>query len=103
MSYLAEEGDFNIDTELLDNILQKKQVGFIKMDVEGHEINVLKGSEKIIRNQHPILAVSIYHRRSDIWKIPLLLLEYNKNYCFYIRYYGAANGDTVLYAIDCKK
>lgn len=103
MSYLGEEGDLKIRTALLDDILQGKQVGFIKMDVEGHEIHVLRGSEKILRNQHPILAVSLYHKRSDIWKIPVLLLNFNKNYIFYMRYYGAANGDTVLYAIDYKK
>ena len=69
--------------------------------MEGHEVKVLKGAEKIIRNQHPVMAVSMY--QSDIWRIPELLLEYNSEYAFYMRYYGAANGDTVLYAVDCKK
>lgn len=103
MSYLGEGGNEKIHTKILDNVLQNYSIGYIKMDVEGHEVNVLKGAEKIIRNQHPILAVSMYHKKSDIWRIPKLLLEFNKDYCFYMRYYGAANGDTVLYAINQKK
>ena len=38
--------------------------GYIKIDVEGHEVKVLKGAEKIIRNQHPVMAVSMYHKKS---------------------------------------
>ena len=70
------------------------------MDVEGYEEHVLLGAEKIIRNQHPVMAVSVYHKKADIWRLPGLLLEYNKDYCFYMRHYSAANGDTVLYAVD---
>ncbi|MCI8692151.1 MAG: FkbM family methyltransferase [Lachnospiraceae bacterium] len=103
MSYLGEGGNEKIRTQILDNVLQNRPVGYIKIDVEGHEVKVLKGAEKIIRNQHPVMAVSMYHKKSDIWRIPELLLEYNSEYAFYMRYYGAANGDTVLYAVDCKK
>lgn len=104
MTYLGE-GDQGkkIRTQLLDNVLQNCTIGYIKMDVEGHEIKVLKGAERIIREQYPVLAISLYHKRSDIWEIPQLLLEFNDEYCFYMRYYGAANGDTVLYAVDQKK
>lgn len=103
MAYLGEGGNKKIRTKILDNVLQNCSIGYIKMDVEGYEVNVLKGAEKIIRSQQPALAVSMYHKKADIWRIPELLLEYNKEYGFYMRYYGAANGDTVLYAVDCKK
>lgn len=102
MAYVGEGGDQKIYTKRLDDMIPNDSVGFIKIDVEGHEVNVLKGAKRIISSQCPVLAVSLYHKRSDIWVIPKLLLNYNKNYKFYLRYYGAANGDTVLYAVHCK-
>lgn len=102
MSYLGEGGNEKIRTQILDHVLQNCAIGYIKMDVEGYEINVLKGAERIIRSQQPVLAVSMYHKKSDIWRIPQLLLEFNSEYRFYMRYYGAVDGDTVLYAVDPK-
>lgn len=100
-SHFGNKDGLMVHTDLLDNIIKDDAVGFIKMDVEGHEINVLRGAERIIKEQHPILAVSLYHKRSDIWRIPIYLLSLNSSYYFYMRYYGAANGDTVLYAVSC--
>lgn len=100
MSYLEDEGTSKVSTQLLDNIILDYPVGFIKMDVEGYEENVLKGAKNVICNQHPILAVSIYHKKYDIWRIPNLLLNYYKDYYFYMRHYSVTYGDTVLYAVN---
>ena len=100
MAYIDAGSDRKIQTRLLDDVLKDEAVGFIKMDVEGYEEHVLLGAGEIIRSQKPVLAVSVYHKKSDIWRLPRLLLEYNGDYCFYMRHYSAANGDTVLYAVD---
>ena len=34
-------------------------VGFIKIDVEGHELEVLRGGEKTIRRDHPTLLIEV--------------------------------------------
>lgn len=103
MVHLDAKGDSVVRTQLLDNILNEKKVRFIKMDVEGYEEKVLNGAKRIISSQHPLLAISVYHKRADIWRIPKLILSFNNNYCFYMRHYGATSGDTVLYAIDKSK
>lgn len=103
MVHLGRRGNSTAKTQVLDNILNKKKVGFIKMDVEGHEERVLKGARRIISSQHPLLAISVYHKRADIWRIPKLILSFDSNYCFYMRHYGATSGDTVLYAINKSK
>ncbi len=100
MSYLGIGSERKVWTKRLDNILGNKFVGFMKMDVEGYEEHALRGAEEIIRSQRPVLAVSVYHKKSDIWRIPKLLLEYYGGYRFYMRHYSVANGDTVLYAVD---
>lgn len=83
----------------LDDHLCGKPVTFIKMDVEGAEAEVLKGAKNTIIDQHPRLAVSIYHKPEDIWVLPELILSYYSGYRFYLRHYSFSDYDTVLYAI----
>ena len=53
-----------VKTERLDDLLSSKNIGFIKIDVEGHEKNVLMGSENLIKKSKPILLVEIEERHS---------------------------------------
>jgi FkbM family methyltransferase len=39
--------------------LNLTDIDMIKIDVEGHELNVLKGAEQTIRNQRPLIAIEI--------------------------------------------
>lgn len=80
-------------------MLAGKRVTFLKLDIEGAEMEALRGAGQIIRTQKPKLAVSVYHRRDDIWRIPMLLLSYVPTYRFYLRVYSFTGKDTVLYAI----
>lgn len=83
----------------IDEELAGEEITFIKMDIEGVEIEALKGAEKIIKEQKPKLAICVYHRTSDFWQIPKLLKEFNPEYQFMLRHYTRNNlFDTVLYA-----
>lgn len=99
-SKFSENGNVEVKTVPLDVIVKNQTVGFIKMDIEGYEERALRGAMKTISEQHPILAISIYHKQSDIWNLPELLLEMNPEYRFYLRHYTVGVTDTVLYAID---
>ena len=83
----------------LDDVINGNRVDFIKMDLEGYEEKALLGAEQTIREQKPILAVSIYHKRWDIFRIPQLILSFNKSYRLYLRHYGSSAAETVLYAV----
>ena len=50
---------FNIQSKKLDSFNFSNKISFIKIDVEGHEKEVIKGSENTIRNNKPILLVEI--------------------------------------------
>lgn len=87
-----------IKTVCLDEFLAGKRVTFIKMDIEGAEMDSLLGAENIIRSQKPRLAISVYHKIDDILRIPLWLKSINPDYKFYLRHYSLLPNETILYA-----
>lgn len=72
---------------------------FIKMDIEGAELEALKGSERMIKRYKPKLAVCIYHKKSDLTDIPLFIKSLVPEYRLYIRHYSNSMCETVLYAV----
>lgn len=56
--------EFEIQIEKLDNIQLQCKVGFIKIDVEGHELSVLQGATKILKEQMPNLLIEIDNQHS---------------------------------------
>jgi FkbM family methyltransferase len=99
-SKISNEGDCTIETVKLDNIVKETRA-FIKMDIEGVEIDALKGASDLIKN-NSTLAICVYHKPSDLWKIPEIILAINPNYQLYLRHYTSSLFDTVLYAIPNK-
>lgn len=102
-SCISGDGEQIVMVNSLDSVLDKKEVSFIKMDIEGAELEALQGAKKLIQRNTPKLAICVYHKLPDIYEIPQLLLEYNPNYIFYLRHYFFMECETVLYAIDARK
>lgn len=96
---ISRNGSVAIAVRKLDDLLRGKKVTFIKMDIEGSELEALKGAEQIIRKQKPKLAICLYHRPEDIWEIPNLILSYQSDYKFYLRHYSFGDSETVFYAL----
>jgi FkbM family methyltransferase len=99
VGFLAAEGDFEVDVISLDEVLQDMEVSLIKMDVEGAEMEALRGAAKTIRRCTPKLAISVYHKRDDIFKIPLLIHSFYPRYKFYLRHHSTTFSETVLFAV----
>jgi FkbM family methyltransferase len=77
-------------------------LSFIKMDLEGWEIKALSGSKAQIKQNHPTLAIAIYHNISDFWKIPKQILSNRSDYRIYIRHYTEGWSETIMYFIPYK-
>ena len=88
-----------VKTKKLDSIIKEEKVKWIKIDIEWSEWSMLKGSENIIRKDRPILLLSIFHRRDDLFKLQEYLMNLNLNYKFYIRHYSLSVAKTILYCI----
>jgi len=97
-SSVSNQGNVSIDVDAVDNIVSGK-VTFIKMDIEGSELEALKGAQNTIRSNVPRLAVSLYHRPEDFYTIPQYIYSLNNSYKFYLRHYGLYSYELVLYAI----
>jgi FkbM family methyltransferase len=62
----AAAGTVQVATERLDDMVRRSRIGarrvsLVKVDVEGHELPVLRGAEEILRRHRPALAIEIGH------------------------------------------
>lgn len=97
-STISQNGQNKISVDTLDNLIDE-QITFIKMDIEGFELLALEGCKRHIRNSHPKLAISVYHKPDDIWKIPQLVLETRDDYHIFLRHYTEGTDETVMFFI----
>lgn len=102
ISRIVEGGSANsskIEVETIDNLCSNTPVTYIKMDLEGSELVALEGAFNIILKNKPKLAISIYHKPSDLINIYLFIKNMNLGYNFYFRIHTKVGSDAVLYAI----
>ncbi len=90
------------NTNTIDNLINT-QVDFIKLDIEGAEQDAIKGAKNTISKYKPILAICIYHKAEDWYKIPELVLSIYSDYKIYIRHYMEGIYETVMYFIPKSK
>lgn len=71
----------DIDTYVKNKNLK---IGLIKLDVEGYEFATIKGALNTIKNDRPILLISIYHLPKDFFEIKPLIENEVGGYIFKI-------------------
>lgn len=82
----------------------KERITFLKMDIEGMEMEALLGAQRHIKEDRAVLAICVYHRVDDLWKIPLYIRDLVGNdYNFYVRHYTLYHGETVFYAVPIER
>ncbi|MBQ3564964.1 MAG: FkbM family methyltransferase [Alphaproteobacteria bacterium] len=74
--------DINITT--IDKEAQKHnfKVGFIKVDVEGYGLKVIKGAINTIKKQRPVLSLAVYHNGEELFETKPFLEKHLENYVF---------------------
>jgi FkbM family methyltransferase len=96
-SKLSKIGNTKTKVSTLDSM--KIPATFIKMHLEGGELDALRGATKTIRKFRPIIAVTLYHNSDGVFKIPLLLMSITNKYRYLIRTHSWAGTGVILYAI----
>ncbi|HCG05117.1 MAG TPA: FkbM family methyltransferase [Desulfovibrio sp.] len=74
------------------------RVDFIKMDIEGAELNALRGAERTLRRFRPRLAICLYHSPQDFHDIPAYLHGLGLDYRLHLNHHYVNEWETVLYA-----
>ena len=69
------------------------------MDIEGSELAAIEGAKEIIKEYHPTMAISVYHKKYDFWKIPQQILAIRSDYKLYMRHYTQGTTDSVMFFI----
>jgi FkbM family methyltransferase len=98
-SSVSAEGLNTILGVSIDETIPDFRPTFIKMDIEGAEIEGLLGAVQTIKEFRPGLGICIYHTPEHLWEIPLLIKSWGLNYSFHVRAHGNNGFDLVLYAI----
>ena len=83
----------------LDTYVAKKnlpRVDYIKLDIEGAELEMLHGAAKTITRCKPKMAVSAYHRREDLWTLATYIKSLRPDYEFEFRHYRIDCTDYML-------
>lgn len=97
---IREDGQNEVMISTIDEEIKDK-ITLIKMDIEGSEQKALMGAKSHIVKEHPKLLISVYHNHTDLIEIPKMINKLNKDYKFYLRYYGnnVFPTEIVFYAI----
>lgn len=98
----AADGEIEMPVTTLDEVVGDGPVTYVKMNIEGAEIDALAGARAAIRRELPRLALSVYHRPSDLWRIPEMVRQFSAGYDLYLRQHDGGIIETVLYAIHKK-
>ena len=103
-NHISLDGKIEVEGVALDEDIKEK-ISMVKMDIEGSEMKALAGMKKHIKNDTPILLISVYHNNTDLVEIPKYIRSLNGNYDYYLRYYGGCVYATeiVLFALPKKE
>lgn len=97
---IATERSIKVQAIDLDSYCNKKNIipTFIKLDVEGAELQVIQGAKKVLQQHQPKLALSAYHEPNHIWQIFSAVKQVNPNYQFYFTHHSQHLFESVIYA-----
>jgi FkbM family methyltransferase len=96
-------GSLEVQCVTLDDALQGSAPTFVKMDIEGAELDALRGARRIIREHAPVLAVCAYHAQDHVWNIPRLIHSIRPDYRFFLRPHLMEAWDLVCYAVPVQR
>ena len=89
----------DVECRSLDSVLAGARPTFIKMDIEGAELEALAGARQVMARDRPVMAVCAYHKCDHLWIIPQLLKAGNPDYQIFLRRYAEDCWETVYYAV----
>ena len=97
-SRISEAGREVVAVNTLDDSVSER-VSFVKLDLEGAEMAALRGMSRHLAEDHPKLAVAVYHDPSHFREIPQFILGIREDYDVYLRHYTESWTETIMFFI----
>lgn len=94
---IGDHGDINVKISTLDFLLELQQVkipDFIKIDVEGAEVDVLRGGENLLRSYSPVIILETHGEELYTECVSLL-----KQYGYEVHDFVAATQEREIFAV----
>ena len=98
-SAVADSPAVEVECRRLDSLLAGAAPTFIKMDIEGAELDALAGAPQTMARHRPVMAICAYHKCDHLWIIPQLLQAGSPDYRIFLRRYAEDCWETVYYAV----
>jgi FkbM family methyltransferase len=98
-SRISEKGEIKVKINTIDCLVKEQNLSkldFLKMDVEGAEVDGLEGSRETIQKFHPKLAICLYHKPADLFEVMEKILSISSHYDFYIKSATGGVAGTIL-------
>ncbi len=73
------------------------RIDFIKLDIEGAELDAMRGATEVLRAFRPRLALSAYHRSDDLWELARLVDGLDLGYRFALGHFTLHTAETILF------
>ena len=100
---LTASGNVVVECIPIDDLASQAAPTFIKMDIEGAELDALEGARRAIQTYHPILSICVYHKQDDLWRIPLFIHSLVEDYRLYLRPHDVDGWQLVCYAVPANR
>jgi FkbM family methyltransferase len=102
-AHVADDGEIEVEIAPLDELLADTAPTYVKLDIEGAELDALAGAAEVVRRHRPVLGLCAYHRQDHLWRVPLAVDALVDGYHYAMRRYACDNFDVVLYAIPAER
>lgn len=76
---------------------------FVKLHLEGGELEALKGGISWLKKRRPLLAITVYHTSDGVWKIPQFLMRHLESYRFLLRTHAWCGTGMVMYGVPVER
>jgi FkbM family methyltransferase len=102
-SNISENGKIIVSCETIDALFSKDTPTYIKLDIEGGELEALRGAHKTLMSSNTVWSVTTEHTYNDLWRIPNLINSVNPKLNIFIRSHGFEGWDLICYAVPSSR